>query len=299
VSQYQKKHSPTHTYTDHQSSFICFLHLLQSVAISLFNLRAWHFFWHNHCPSLLWSTSWSGTLHFILHTFLHPITVLFATHAHTNATYFAVVPRLCHLILVSLSTLYLRTLIFYLNATLPLSSLLAEVLPHFLFLQARSHFHATYYFAHNRCTISVSLWMTTLLVSYGTNCLNLFHPIQILASTTEHFQSPSTFNTSLKKQNLSTDSRFALTQISTLVWSVLVTGFTQLLQINDFITLDMLLLYILILFYITTFLVYPLLTTSTLYWIITYTSTTDTTWPLAASELPSASCHGRVPFVFP
>jgi len=33
------------------------------------------------------------------------------------------------------------------------------------------------------------------------------------------------------------------------------------------------------LFYTTTFLVYPLLTTSTLYWIITNTSTTDTTWP--------------------
>jgi len=32
-------HSPTHTYPDHQSSFICFLHLLQSIASSLFNLR--------------------------------------------------------------------------------------------------------------------------------------------------------------------------------------------------------------------------------------------------------------------
>ena len=27
VSRYQKKHSPTHTYPDHQSSFITFLHL--------------------------------------------------------------------------------------------------------------------------------------------------------------------------------------------------------------------------------------------------------------------------------
>jgi len=34
--------------------------------------------------------------------------LLFATHAHTIATYFAVVPRLCHLILVSLSTIYLE-----------------------------------------------------------------------------------------------------------------------------------------------------------------------------------------------
>jgi len=34
--------------------------------------------------------------------------LLFATHAHTIATCFAVVLRLCHLILVSLSTLYLE-----------------------------------------------------------------------------------------------------------------------------------------------------------------------------------------------
>jgi len=29
--------------------------------------------------------------------------------------------------------------------------------PHLSFLRARSHFHATYYFAHNCCTISLSL----------------------------------------------------------------------------------------------------------------------------------------------
>jgi len=31
-------------------------------------------------PSFLWSTSWSGTLDFILHTFLHPIIVFFSQH---------------------------------------------------------------------------------------------------------------------------------------------------------------------------------------------------------------------------
>ena len=40
VSQYQKKHSPTHTYHGHDLSLICFLHLLQSTTSSLFNLRA-------------------------------------------------------------------------------------------------------------------------------------------------------------------------------------------------------------------------------------------------------------------
>jgi len=36
VGRYQKKHSPTHTYPDHRTSFINFLHLLWFVACSLF-----------------------------------------------------------------------------------------------------------------------------------------------------------------------------------------------------------------------------------------------------------------------
>ena len=37
-------------------------------------------FLHNLCPSFLWSTSWPGILHLILHTFLHPIIVFFSQH---------------------------------------------------------------------------------------------------------------------------------------------------------------------------------------------------------------------------
>ena len=37
-------------------------------------------FFHNLSPSFLSSTSWSGTLHFILHTFLHTIIVFFLQH---------------------------------------------------------------------------------------------------------------------------------------------------------------------------------------------------------------------------
>jgi len=44
LSQDQKKHSPTHTYRGHQSSLICFVHLIRSTASSLFNLRAWQSF---------------------------------------------------------------------------------------------------------------------------------------------------------------------------------------------------------------------------------------------------------------
>jgi len=58
----QKKHSPTRAYPGHQTSFINFLHLLRSEASSLKVL------FHNLCPGPLWSTSWSATLYFILHT---------------------------------------------------------------------------------------------------------------------------------------------------------------------------------------------------------------------------------------
>jgi len=44
VSWYQKKHSLTHTCHGHQSSLICFLHLLWSMASFLFNSRVWQSF---------------------------------------------------------------------------------------------------------------------------------------------------------------------------------------------------------------------------------------------------------------
>jgi len=43
VSQYQKKHSPTH-HPDHRPIFISFFHLPRPIACSLFRLRAWQSF---------------------------------------------------------------------------------------------------------------------------------------------------------------------------------------------------------------------------------------------------------------
>ena len=59
MSQYQKKHSPTYTYRGHQSSLICFVHLLQSMASFLFLVQSMHVtvFFHNLCPGFLQSTS--------------------------------------------------------------------------------------------------------------------------------------------------------------------------------------------------------------------------------------------------
>jgi len=96
VSRYQKKHSLTHTYCGHQLYLICFT----------IYCDPWHppcsltVFFHKLCPSLAW--------HPPLHSpyiSSHNHCLLFAAHAHTIATCFAVVPRLCHLILVSLNPL--------------------------------------------------------------------------------------------------------------------------------------------------------------------------------------------------
>jgi len=44
VGWYQKKYSPTHTHPVHQTSFINFLHLLRSIASSVFKWHAWQSF---------------------------------------------------------------------------------------------------------------------------------------------------------------------------------------------------------------------------------------------------------------
>jgi len=99
VSRYQKKHSPNEIDPDHQSSFICFLHLLLSMAhlVSIY------------MPDSLFAQSFSKftLVHLLVwHPPLHTPYIsspnhclLFTAHAHTIATCFAI----CHLILVSLS----------------------------------------------------------------------------------------------------------------------------------------------------------------------------------------------------
>jgi len=79
VSRYQKKHSPTHTHRGHQSSYLLSPSTTIPVILPI-QSTCFTVFFHNLCPSFLWSTSWPGTLHFILHTFLHPIIIFFSQH---------------------------------------------------------------------------------------------------------------------------------------------------------------------------------------------------------------------------
>ena len=80
MSRYQKKHSPTHTPHGHHSV----IPYLPSPTIMIHGILPVQFtgptvFIHNLSPSFLWSTSWPGTLHFILHTLLHPIIVFLSS----------------------------------------------------------------------------------------------------------------------------------------------------------------------------------------------------------------------------
>ena len=90
MSQYQKKHSPTYTHPDHQTSFINFLHLLQSIASSLFSLRAWQSCSTTSLQVLFGLPLGLGPSTSLLHTpYISSPNhhVLSATHAHTSATF--------------------------------------------------------------------------------------------------------------------------------------------------------------------------------------------------------------------
>ena len=63
----------------------------------------WLLFFHI-LQVFFWSTSWPGTVQFIHHIFLHPISLLFTAYTHHIEACFAVVPKLCHLNLACLLT---------------------------------------------------------------------------------------------------------------------------------------------------------------------------------------------------
>ena len=108
VSRYQKKHSPTHTHCGHQSSLSAFSiyydpwHPPYSIHV-LYNLFAQSL----SKFSLVYLLTWYPPLHTpYISSPNHCL--LFTAHAHTITTCSAVVLRLCPLILVSLSALYLE-----------------------------------------------------------------------------------------------------------------------------------------------------------------------------------------------
>jgi len=76
---------PEETFTHSQLSWSSIIPYLLHPSITIHGIlhvqsTCMRVFFHNLSPSFLWSTSWPGTLHFILHTFLHPITVFFSQY---------------------------------------------------------------------------------------------------------------------------------------------------------------------------------------------------------------------------
>jgi len=197
-SRYQKKHSPTHTYCGQ-------LVINHPLSASSIYYDPWHPPCSIHAPdnlfpqslskfSLVYLLAWHPPLHTPYICSLNPI-LLFATHAHTIATYFAVVLRLCQLILVSLSQLFtwdsithpsyhshlcpLKCHLIFLSYTPGLTSM-QHTTSHTTAVQSPSHFQ----------------WYN-LIGKQWYQLPDLFHPIQILFSTAAS-ASPSTLNMSPK-----------------------------------------------------------------------------------------------------
>jgi len=197
---------PEKTFTHSQLSWSAIiLYLLppftRSIASSLFNLRTRQSF----C-----TTSLQDYL-LVQHPPLHTPYIsspnhrlLFATHAHTNATCTWTTKIMSSIPSSSLNYL-LGTLSFTLMPHIHLMILISahwSATP-FSFLTGQvslpyNILHCTY-IAHNCCTISLSLSINyiSLLVSSGINCLTLLHLIRILVSTGAS-ASPSALNMSLE-----------------------------------------------------------------------------------------------------
>ena len=155
---------------------------------------------YNLCPGPLRSSSWSWTLNFMLHTFLHPITIFFSQHMPIP-TQPVLLQYQCYVIYTSLS----------LNSLLGSPSFSSTSHIHLTILISARWSATTFSFLTGQVSLPCNMLLrtqllynfpliikdTSLLVSSGTSCLNLRQPIRILASTTAS-ASPSTLSMSPK-----------------------------------------------------------------------------------------------------
>ena len=197
--------------------------------------------------------------------------LLFATHAHTIATCFAVASRLYNLFLVFLNSL-LGTLSFTLTLHIHLTILISArwSATSFSLLTGQVSLPCSIPL-RTQLLYSLPLLINdiSLLISNGTNCLNLFHPIGFWPPQLhQHLHPHSTYHLGSRTYPLPPDlhlhqypplydcTGYRIAATSTNKWP------------HHFVHAS---------FYTNTLLVYPLVTTSTLYWITTNTSATYTT----------------------
>ena len=155
---HQKKHSPTHTHPNHRTSFINFLHFLQSIASSLFSLRAWQSFSTTSLQVLFGLPLGLGPFTFYsMHFFTQSSSSFRNTWSYHRSLFCCNTNAMSSIPSLSLSSL-LGNLSFSLVPHIHLTILISArwSATHFLSLQARSHFHATCCFSHNCCTTFLS-----------------------------------------------------------------------------------------------------------------------------------------------
>ena len=104
-------------------------------------------FLHNLSPHPLWSTPWSGALHLIFCTFLHPVSVFFLQH----------MPILSHLFCCSIK-------IILSVPSLSLNSLLGTTWNSYLYYNIRPHRSTVYVYAAY-CYQPSPVWVPKLYVS--------------------------------------------------------------------------------------------------------------------------------------
>jgi len=161
---------------------------------------------HNLFPCPLWSTSWSGALHLLFHTFLHPISDFFCSTCpyrwycrNLFCCSINIISSIPSLSLDSLLGTLSFTLILHIHLTILISADWSAI--SFSFLTGHVSLPCSMPLCTQLlCSLPLLSSDISLLVSNGTNCLNLFHPIQILAFTAAS-ASPSTLNISPRYQN--------------------------------------------------------------------------------------------------
>ena len=199
VSRYQKKHSPTHTYRGHQSSLVCFLHLLRS---SPQHPPCWI-----HVPDSLFHDL---QVFFGLPLGLAP-SASYAIHffIQSLSSFSSTCPYHCSLFCCS-------TKIMSYNPSLSLNPLLGtlscSLTPHIYLTILISASCSATSFSFLTCNIlfrtqllynlPLTISDISLLVSNGTNCLNLFYPIWILVSSDKVKKGTWLFHYQFRQQNI-------------------------------------------------------------------------------------------------
>ena len=169
-----------------KSSFICFLHLSRSIASSLFNLHVWQSFCTISVQvffglSLGRAPSTSYSIHF----FTQPLSSFRSTcpyHCNLYCCSTEIISSNPSLSINSLLGTLSFCLISYIHLTILISARRSATsfsfLPDQVSLPCNILFHTQLLY-----NLLLTINDISLLVSNGTKCLNLFHPIWILVST--------------------------------------------------------------------------------------------------------------------